>query len=217
MSMGLALLRDLLGLGRAAQPELWGRLHARPVNAADEPFLRCLYASSHADQLRDTGWAPARCRTFLDKQFDFQQGRFLERHPEALFMLLVLDGQPIGRLSWHGTAERMTLIDLCLAPAWRRRGVGGRVLGWLAEAADRRAVPIGLNIARDSAACRLARRYGFADDASDGGSLCVAMTRAPRQGAALADGHHTAIARTGNAAGANAPQASEPASHQAPH
>ncbi len=186
MSAGLALLRDLLGLGRAAQPELWGRLHARPVNAADEPFLRCLYASSHADQLRDTGWAPARCRTFLDEQFDFQQRHFLERHPQALFLLLVLDGQPIGRLGWHGTAERMTLIDLCLAPAWRRRGVGSRVLGWLAESADRRGQPIGLHIARDSAACRLTRRFGFTDDTADTGSLCVAMTRAPRATAAAA-------------------------------
>jgi GNAT superfamily N-acetyltransferase len=217
MSMGLALLRDLLGLGRAAQPELWGRLHARPVNTADEPFLRCLYASSHADQLRDTGWAPSRCRTFLDEQFDFQQRRFLERHPEALFLLLVLDGQPIGRLSWQGTAERMTLIDLCLAPAWRRRGVGGRVLGWLAEAADRRGLPIGLHIARDSAACRLARRFGFSDDASDGASLCVTMTRAPRQSAVLADTPHTVVAGATNAAGANAPQAPDTASHQAAH
>jgi GNAT superfamily N-acetyltransferase len=184
MSAGLALLRDLLGLGRAAQPELWGRLHARPVNAADEPFLRCLYASSHADQLRDTGWAPARCRTFLDEQFDFQQRHFIERHPDARFLLLVLDGQPIGRLSWQASAERVTLVDLCLAPAWRRRGVGSRVLGWLAESADRRGQPIGLHIARDNAACRLARRFGFTDDSADGGSLCVALTRAPRADAA---------------------------------
>jgi GNAT superfamily N-acetyltransferase len=217
MSAGLALLRDLLGLGRAVQPELWGRLHARPVHAADEPFLRCLYASSHADQLRDTGWAPARCRTFLDEQFDFQQRHFLERHPEALFLMLVLDGQPIGRLSWHGTAERITLIDLCLAPAWRRRGVGGRVLGWLAETADRRGVPIGLHLARDSAAFRLARRFGFNDDPSDGGSLCVAMTRAPRQSAAVADARRAGIAATGDADIASALQTSEPASHQAAH
>ena len=199
MSMGLALLRDLLGLGRAAQPELWGRLHARPVTAADEPFLRCLYASSHADQLRDTGWAPARCRTFLDEQFDFQQRHFQERHPEALFLLLVLDGQPIGRLTWHGTAERMTLIDLCLAPAWRRRGVGGRVLGWLAEAADRRGLPIGVHLARDGAGCRLARRFGFQDDTADTGSLCVAMTRAPHQ-----DAPHVAPADSRFAGTANA-------------
>lgn len=185
MSAGLALLRDLLGLGRAAQPELWGRLHARPVSAADEPFLRCLYASSHADQLRDTGWAPARCRTFLDEQFDFQQRHVLERHPEALFLLLVLDGQPIGRLSWQAGPDRMTLVDLCLAPAWRRRGVGSRVLGWLAESADRRGQPIALHMARDNAACRLVRRFGFQDDAADAGSLCVAMTRAPRAFAPL--------------------------------
>lgn len=217
MSLGMALLRDLLGLGRAAQPELWGRLHARPVNGADEPFLRCLYASSHADQLRDTGWPPARCRTFLDEQFDFQQRHFLERHPEALFLLLVLDGQPIGRLTWHGTAERMTLIDLCLAPAWRRRGVGSRVLGWLAEAADRRGQPIGLHIARDSAACRLARRFGFADDAADGGSLCVAMTRAPHPRAASAGSDQAVYAEPRGSDGATAPRAPQPNPRQAAH
>jgi hypothetical protein len=56
MLAGMALLRELLGLGRAAHPEPWGRLHARPVHPSDEPFLRCLYAASRADQMLETGW-----------------------------------------------------------------------------------------------------------------------------------------------------------------
>jgi GNAT superfamily N-acetyltransferase len=161
MSVGLAPLRDLLGLGRAVQPEPWGRLNARPVQGADDPFLRCLYANSRAEQMRETGWSPSRCRAYLDEQFEFQQRHFLARHPDALFLLLVLEGQPIGRLSWHATPGRATLIELCLAPTWRRRGVGSRVLAWLAEAADRRGQVIGLHIDRDNPACRLARRFGF--------------------------------------------------------
>jgi ribosomal protein S18 acetylase RimI-like enzyme len=180
MSVGMALLRDLLGLGRAAQPELWGRLHARPVTAADEPFLRCLYAASRADQMRETGWSPSRCRAYLDEQFDFQQRHFVARHPEALFLLLVLEGQPIGRLSWHGTPGRATLIDLCLAPAWRRRGVGSRVLGWLAESADRHGQVIGLHIDRDNPACRLLRRFNFEDIATEEAAQAMPMARLPQ-------------------------------------
>jgi GNAT superfamily N-acetyltransferase len=180
MSVGMALLRDLLGLGRAAQPELWGRLHARPVTSADEPFLRCLYAASRADQMRETGWSPSRCRAYLDEQFDFQQRHFLARHPEALFLLLVLEGQPIGRLSWHGTPGRVTLIDLCLAPAWRRRGVGSRVLGWLAESADRSGQVIGLHIDRDNPACRLLRRCGFEAIETQETAQSMPMARLPR-------------------------------------
>jgi GNAT superfamily N-acetyltransferase len=180
MSLGMALLRDLLGLGRATQPELWGRLHARPVQAADEPFLRCLYAASRADQMRDTGWSPSRCRAYLDEQFDFQQRHFLARHPEALFLLLVLEGQPIGRLSWHGTAGRATLIELCLAPAWRRRGVGSRVLGWLGESADRRGQVIGLHIDRDNPACRLLRRCGFEAIETQETAQSMPMARLPQ-------------------------------------
>jgi GNAT superfamily N-acetyltransferase len=176
----MALLRDLLGLGRAAQPEAWGRLHARPVNAADEPFLRCLYAASRADQMRETGWPPSRCRAYLDEQFDFQQRHVGARHPEAQFLLLILEGLPIGRLTWHAQADRAHLIELCLAPAWRRRGVGTRVLGWLTEAADRQGQVIGLHIDRDNPAGLLARRFGFrpvepADDAQ-----AVTMTRQPQ-------------------------------------
>jgi len=180
MSLGMALLRELLGLGRAAQPEPWGRLHARPVMAADEPFLRCLYAASRADQMRETGWSPSRCRAYLDEQFDFQQRHFLARHPEAMFLLLVLEGQPIGRLSWHGTPGRATLIDLCLAPAWRRRGVGSRVLAWLTESADRHGQVIGLHIDRESAACRLMRRFGFEALETAEAALSMPMARLPQ-------------------------------------
>ena len=180
MSVGLAPLRDLLGLGRAAQPEPWGRLHARPVNGADEPFLRSLYAASRAEQMRETGWSPSRCRAYLDEQFDFQQRHFLARHPDAQFLLLVIEGQPIGRLSWHATPGRATLIELCLAPTWRRRGVGSRVLAWLAEAADRNGQVIGLHIDRDNPACRLARRFGFEAIETEELAQSMPMARLPQ-------------------------------------
>ena len=201
MSVDMALLRELLGLGRAAQPEPWGRLHARPVTSADEPFLRCLYAASRADQMRETGWSPSRCRAYLDEQFDFQQRHFLARHPQALFLLLVLEGQPIGRLSWHGPAGRATLIDLCLAPAWRRRGVGSRVLAWLTESADRRGQVIGLHIDRESPACRLVRRFGFEAIETEEAAQSLPMARLPQ--APLPGELPLAAGRAGEGHGAN--------------
>ena len=179
MSVGLAPLRELLGLDRAVQPEPWGRLHARPVHGTDEPFLRSLYASSRALQMRETGWSPSRCRAYLDEQFDFQERHFHARHPDAQFLLLVIEGQPIGRLSWHATPGRATLIELCLAPTWRRRGVGSRVLAWLAEAADRHGQVIGLHIDRDNPACRLARRFGFEAIETEEVAQSMPMARLP--------------------------------------
>lgn len=187
----MALLRDILGLGRSAQPEPWGRLHARPITAGDEAYLRCLYATSRADQMRATGWPPSRCRAFLDEQFDFQQRQWRTHHAGAQFLLLVLEGQPIGRLCWHSEPGLATLIDLCLAPAWRRRGVGGSVMTWLTQSADRWGQAIGLSVEPDSTAWRMARRFGFATLPGSEHGVYLSMRRpaAGRRDGALAGAH----------------------------
>jgi GNAT superfamily N-acetyltransferase len=173
----MAWLREILGLGAGATPAAHDRIEARPIGPADECFLRDLYAEMRADEMRATGWPESRCRAFLDQQFDFQQRTYRAQHADAQFLLLVLDGQPLGRLYWRSEPARATLIDLSLASRWRGCGIGSTVLRWLTEAADRRGQSIALHIDPRNPALALLRRFGF--EAEDDNNVYLRMQRLP--------------------------------------
>ncbi|NRF69646.1 GNAT family N-acetyltransferase [Aquincola sp. S2] len=154
-------MRELLGLARPAQPRVFERLQARPIAPGDDAFLRTLFADTRSAQMGATGWAASRCRAFLDQQFDFQQRQYRQRHADALFLLLLLDDAPVGRLAWCSGPARATLIDLSLAAGWRGRGLGSSVLRCLTESADQHGQTIGLQVEPGNPAYQLFRRFGF--------------------------------------------------------
>jgi len=190
-SLGMACLLELLGLpvgrppaaaegaafidpsaaGAAAPPgpSAWADLDARPVTAADQAFLRELYASTRTDEMQAIGWPAPRVRSFLDQQFDFQQRRQRALHPRALFLLLQARRQPVGCLAWLPGSETTpaTLIDLVLVPAARGQGLGQVLLALLTAAADQAGWPIELQIDRSSRALPLLQRHGFLAEGDD--------------------------------------------------
>lgn len=164
----MAVLQHVLGApGARADDVLLARVHARPVQATDEAFLRALHASTHAEQMRATGWSPSRCRAFLDQQFDFQQHHQRAQYPQALFLLLHDDDGPFGRLSWHGAGPCARLIELSLMPSRRGRGLGSAIFALLAELADQRGQCIRLHVEPDHPALRLCQRFGFEVEQTD--------------------------------------------------
>lgn len=165
----------------AARPALAG-LAARPTTLADQAFLRELYATTRADEMRAVGWPAPRARSFLDQQFDFQQRRQRELHPDAAFLLLLARQQPVGTLAWRpggrgSPAAPATLVDLALMPSARGRGIGTALLALLGSAADAAGWPIELQIDRNGRALGLLQRHGFVAEGDD--SLNLRLRRPP--------------------------------------
>lgn len=134
----------------------------------DEAFLRSLYATTRADEIALTGWNPAQADAFLRMQFDMQRAHYRRHFADAAFLIVALDGQPIGRLYVHYTPQDVRVLDIALMPEMRGKGIGRRLLeGVLAEAARLKA-PVTLHVSVGSPARRLYERLGFRIVKDDG-------------------------------------------------
>ncbi|MBI5255252.1 MAG: GNAT family N-acetyltransferase [Burkholderiales bacterium] len=157
----MACLHEVLKTAVPVPAGVLATITARPADEQDHGFLRELYATTRADEMQATAWPASRRRSFLDQQFEFQHRHYRAHYPDALFLVLLQSGQPIGRLYWRSEPAQGTLIDLSLLPAWRRQGIGTAILRLLTAEADRRGQAIGLHVEPDSPALSLYHRFGF--------------------------------------------------------
>lgn len=160
-------------------PRLDG-IEARRIAADDLGFLSRLYAATRAEELAATGWSGEAQQQFLEQQFQFQHRYYQAHYADADFLLLLRDGQPVGRLYWHVRAAQATLIDISLLPAQRGQGLGTALLQGLTARADSEQQVIDLHVEPANPAQRLYQRFGFSTIATNG--VYLKMRRLPGQG-----------------------------------
>ena len=141
---------------------------ARPVHAGDQDFLCALYASTRIGELAVLDWSTEDKTRFLVQQYEAQHQYYEEHYPDALRLLLLLDGQPVGRLYWWNGEANANLIDVSLLPAARGHGIGEALMTLLTSQADRLGQSIVLHVEPTNPAHRLYRRHGFETVAQSG-------------------------------------------------
>ena len=153
------------------------RLLLRDERNEDDTFLRELYASTRIDELAGLGWSPAQREMFLRMQFDFQRTHYRQHYPDASFLIVLFDDQPIGRLYVHYASHDVRVLDIALLPDARGRGVGRWLLENVIEQASRRGAAVTLHVSVGSPAQRLYERLGFRVVSDD--AMNVFMERPP--------------------------------------
>lgn len=119
-----------------------GTLVLRPVTAEDEPFLLSVYAGTRADELGQVEWGEGQQELFVRWQFDLQRREYDARFPDARYELILIDGQPAGRI-WTGSdEEQIRLLDIALLPQFQNRGAGTLLLRRLIDEAARAQKPL---------------------------------------------------------------------------
>lgn len=114
----------------------------RPVTKEDDPFLLQVYTSTRADELGQVEWAEGQKEMFVRWQFDLQRREYDARFPDARYEVVLVDGQPAGRI-WVGEdSEQIRLLDIGLVPEFQKRGVGTLLLRRLIEEAGKAAKPL---------------------------------------------------------------------------
>jgi ribosomal protein S18 acetylase RimI-like enzyme len=136
-------------------------LVARPIEARDLAFLRALYAETRAGEMSASGWPQDQVQQFLAMQFDLQHRYYQEHHAGADFLVLLREGQPVGRIYWREQGDEACLIDISLVSAERGRGIGTAFMRLLTTRADARGQDIVLHVEPFNPALRLYRRFGF--------------------------------------------------------
>jgi ribosomal protein S18 acetylase RimI-like enzyme len=137
------------------------KVELRAAEPADEEFLFRVYASTREDELREASWDGAQKEKFLRMQFGAQASWYAAQHADASFDVVVVDGEPAGRLYVHRGESEIRIIDISLLPEHRGRGIGSSILGQLLAEADEAGKRVTIHVERFNPALRLYERLGF--------------------------------------------------------
>ena len=127
----------------------------------DEVFLRALYARTREQELAIVPWDDAQKAAFLRMQFDAQHAHYQEHYAGASFDIILVDGQPAGRLYFERGPEEFRIIDIALLPEFCNRGIGTTLLKTLQAEAAAAGKPLRIHVERFNPALRLYQRLGF--------------------------------------------------------
>jgi ribosomal protein S18 acetylase RimI-like enzyme len=142
-------------------------LMLREVTPEDESFLLAVYASTRIDELQGTGWTDDQKLAFIRMQFLARE----RSQPVADDRIILLNGQPIGRMMVDRGEEAILLRDIAVLIEYRNAGVGSRLIQDLLKEGASAGKPIKLHVLASSPAVRLYERLGFRRIDDDGAYL----------------------------------------------
>lgn len=137
------------------------KLALRPVTAGDTELLFRVYASTRIDELAEVPWDDDAKEGFLRAQFEAQDRWYREHYPEATFEVIVVDGEPAGRLYLYRGEREIRIVDIALLPEYRGAGAGTMLLRLVLVEADVEGKRVSIHVERFNPALRLYRRLGF--------------------------------------------------------
>jgi ribosomal protein S18 acetylase RimI-like enzyme len=133
----------------------------RAIRPEDEEFLCRVYGSTRADELAHLAWTDGEKATFLRSQFAAQHRYYQENYTSTRFDVVLVDGQPAGRLYVARWPEELRVVDIALLPEYRRRGIGTVLLRSLLEEAAACELPLRIHVERFNPALGLYDKLGF--------------------------------------------------------
>ena len=86
---------------------------------------------------------------------------YQEHYAGAAFDVILVDGQPAGRLYVAREEDEIRIVDIALLPEYRNRGIGTTLLRGLQSEAAAAGKPLRIHVERFNPALRLYERLGF--------------------------------------------------------
>jgi ribosomal protein S18 acetylase RimI-like enzyme len=160
----------------------FGALTLRSTTDADLPFLLRLYATTRADELAQVPWTDEQKASFVLQQFEAQHAWWQEHYTGARFELVLVGGQPAGRLYVDVWEREVRIVDIAMMPEFRRGGIGTLLLRRVFREADAAGKPVSIHVEVFNPARALYERLGFVQKGTHG-DVYILMER-PVGGAA---------------------------------
>ncbi|WP_248930528.1 GNAT family N-acetyltransferase [Paenibacillus hamazuiensis] len=133
-----------------------------PASTEDDPFMYALYCDTRSGEVSMFGWAEEQAESFMSMQFELQRQSYKLQYPEAVYHIILNQGEKIGRIITAEREQTIILVDISLLSAYRSRGIGTHLLTSLQQHAGQLGKAIGLHVIFNNPAQRLYRRLGFA-------------------------------------------------------
>jgi ribosomal protein S18 acetylase RimI-like enzyme len=133
----------------------------RPARADDEPFLLQVYAGTRAEELASVPWTAEQKAAFVAHQFAAQSAHYAEHYEGMSAHVVLVDGEPAGRLLVARWAEEIRIVDVAILPELRGSGAGTGLLRDLMAEAESAGKPLSIHVERRNRALGLYERLGF--------------------------------------------------------
>jgi len=143
-------------------------LSLRPITDADLPFLLQLYASTRVEELAQVPWTDEQKAAFIIQQFQAQHAWWQEHYTGARFDLVLVEGEPAGRLYVDVWEREIRIVDIAMVPAHRGGGIGSMLLQRVFEEGDAAGKPVSIHVEIFNPARRLYDRLGFVEKGTHG-------------------------------------------------
>jgi GNAT superfamily N-acetyltransferase len=147
--------------GASSLPPLPPGFSLRPAGDADRETLFHIYASTREQELAVVDWPVETRQSFLRQQFEAQDQHYRQHYHHTLFDLILLDGEPVGRLYVARWTAEIRIVDIAMLPKARGQGLGTALLTRLLAEADAAGLPVTIHVERENPARRLYARLGF--------------------------------------------------------
>jgi ribosomal protein S18 acetylase RimI-like enzyme len=138
-----------------------------PFSSEHQEFLYRLYASTRQQEFASLGWPAAQLETFLRMQFNAQQRWYETAYPRADHRIILLDGEPIGRILVDHGQDAVLLVDIALLTEQQKLGIGTSLLRELIEQSEKAGIPVRLQVTKTNPARHLYERLGFVKTGED--------------------------------------------------
>jgi ribosomal protein S18 acetylase RimI-like enzyme len=106
-------------------------------------------------------WDEPQKEAFLRSQFDAQDAWYRQHYAAASFEVILVEGEPAGRLYVHRGKSEIRIVDIALLPEHRGNGIGTSLLRDLLAEADAAGKRVTIHVERFNPALRLYERLGF--------------------------------------------------------
>ena len=133
----------------------------REATPEDDEFLTRLYGTVRQAELDLTGWNAAQRDAFVRMQFAAQQVHYRTHYPTGVHEIILLDGQPVGRIYWANLKAERHFLDITVLPEYRSRGIGTPLIKRHLDEAAREGKPARIYVESFNPSLRLFERLGF--------------------------------------------------------
>jgi RimJ/RimL family protein N-acetyltransferase len=144
------------------------RITFRPVDPDDEAFLISVYGSTRLEELALTGWDESERESFVLMQFEAQQAHYRQNYPDAEHLIILLNGERVGRLYVSEIKSEIRIIDVTILPEYRKGGAGTRIIDQLQDEAAQIGKPLTIYVETFNRSYRLFERLGFVKSGESG-------------------------------------------------
>jgi ribosomal protein S18 acetylase RimI-like enzyme len=138
-----------------------GSLSLRTITPEDRKFLFLVYASTRQPEMAALEWTVNQKIEFLRMQFNAQHTYYQEQFSNASFQIILLNGEPIGRLYVDHRDDEIRIIDIALLMEYRNQGFGTELMTNILTEAKNSLLPVRIHVEQFNPAMQLYKRLGF--------------------------------------------------------